>query len=172
MPYSAKAVANYFLTLAETDGKKLSPMKVQKLVYLAHGWHLGLTGKPLLDEQVQAWSFGPVIRSLYDEFREFGPDDINRKAVEIDCVVGPDPLDVQFKIYQPAIDDNTTEDNTFTRRLLDRVWKVYGNYSAVQLANMTHESDSPWDEVSRRYGGSIPKYTTIPQDSIREFFKV
>jgi uncharacterized phage-associated protein len=55
MPFDSKAVANEFLKLAEQDGVKLSPMKLLKLVYFAHGWHLALKGEPLLNERVEAW---------------------------------------------------------------------------------------------------------------------
>src|SRR5947209_3400405 len=112
MPYDAKAIANYFLDLAEAEAKSLTPMKLQKLVYYAHGWHLALTGRPLLDEEIQAWSFGPVIRSLYNEFREFGAEPITRRA----CLVEPaaDRGSLIEKIREPSIDDCAQEDNKFT----------------------------------------------------------
>ena len=37
MSYPAKAVANYFIEIANCEGKQLSPMKIQKLAYFAHG---------------------------------------------------------------------------------------------------------------------------------------
>lgn len=58
---SAKAVANHFLELAWSDGTTLNPMQIQKLVYIAHGWHLAITEKPLIHESVEAWTYGPVI---------------------------------------------------------------------------------------------------------------
>ena len=63
-PYSAKAVANYFLARAKESGETLSPMKLQKLIYFAHGWHLAVFDAPLLDEEVQAWDYGPASNRL------------------------------------------------------------------------------------------------------------
>src|SRR5258708_10309168 len=60
-PYPAEAVANYFLEKSWEEGKSVDPLKIQKLVYFANGWHLGLYGSPLIDEEVRAWTYGPVI---------------------------------------------------------------------------------------------------------------
>jgi uncharacterized phage-associated protein len=62
MPYPAAAIANEFIKVAKRNGVLLTPMKLQKLVYFAHGWYLALLGKPLINEPVEAWKFGPVIQ--------------------------------------------------------------------------------------------------------------
>ncbi len=82
--YSPKSIANYFIDLAKVSGDKLTPMKLQKLVYYAMGWFAGYTGKPLVDEAVEAWQYGPVFSSLYHEFKQFGSGPIDGKATEYD----------------------------------------------------------------------------------------
>ena len=171
MFYDAKAIANYFIDKAREEGKPLSQMKLQKLVYYAHGWALGLTGQPLLNEQIQAWSFGPVIRSLYDEFREYGSGEIKRKAVEMRINPGRSPLEDIFQEFEPSIADYPAAGPDNVRQLLDQIWKVYGGLTAFQLSNMTHAPDTPWDLVSKLYQGSIPKYTTIPAEWIKDHFR-
>ena len=79
-PLPAKAVANYFLDKAKNAHRPLTPMKLQKLVYIAHGWHLALFDASLIRERVQAWRWGPVIEDLYHEFKEFAKQPITRKA--------------------------------------------------------------------------------------------
>src|SRR3977135_2921517 len=91
MSFDAKAVANFFLDLAKAEGQPLTPMKLQKLVYYPHGWRLGIVGKALLNEQIEAWEFGPVIPSLYHEFKEFGDQPITRKARKIKLLGGKRP---------------------------------------------------------------------------------
>ncbi|MGZ3389845.1 MAG: Panacea domain-containing protein, partial [Isosphaeraceae bacterium] len=77
MPYDARAIANYFLERARREGKALDQMKIQKLVYFANGWHIAIKGEPLIDEQVEAWRYGPVIQSLRDALREYGDQAID-----------------------------------------------------------------------------------------------
>jgi uncharacterized phage-associated protein len=72
MPHEVKIVANDFLDLARRDGEILDPMKIQKLVYLAHGWHLALHGPALIKQQVEAWPYGPVIRTCMMNSRNIG----------------------------------------------------------------------------------------------------
>lgn len=83
-PFPAKEIANYFLGIADNNGKPISPMKLLKLVYYAHGWHLALSGNPLIKENVEAWRFGPVVRCLYDEFKIWGNGPIRKRATSVD----------------------------------------------------------------------------------------
>lgn len=74
MGYTAKAVANHLLDFGLTRKNEIPPLKMQKLVYISHGWHLALSdGKPLVsDEYVEAWPYGPVFPSVYHEFKHYG----------------------------------------------------------------------------------------------------
>lgn len=76
--YSVTTVANAILELAWRQGESVSPLKLQKLIYLAHGLHLALYGKPLINATVEAWKYGPVVAPLYYELREYGSSLIKR----------------------------------------------------------------------------------------------
>src|SRR4051794_9267350 len=84
LAYSAKSIANFFIGLAAAKGEKLSPMKLQKLLYYACGWYAGYTGQPLIDEAIEAWDYGPVIPSIYHEFKRFGSGSITARATDWD----------------------------------------------------------------------------------------
>lgn len=169
MAYSSKAVANHLLDLAEQEGQPLTPMKLQKLVYFAHGWHLAVADAPLVHEQIEAWKWGPVIWSLYTAFKEFGNQPISGRARRFSVKEGP-----EFGIDQttPSIDEEASDAETAkrTKAILKRVWDVYKGFSAIQLSKMTHESGSPWDKVFQAYSGDPPRGTDIPENSIREHF--
>src|SRR3569833_3739547 len=110
MAYDAKAVANYILDIADERGVAVSPMKLLKLVYFSHGWHLAVTGKPLLNEQVEAWKFGPVVSELYHEFKAFGNSPINGRASDIDAA---------FNIETPSLPDDA--DGSTAKQLITKV---------------------------------------------------
>lgn len=135
-PYSPVAVANWFIRRAEEDGQRLDPMKLIKLVYLAHGWHLATTGEPLINETVEAWQYGPVVPTLYHTFKSYGRHPIQGVALEVQDFDFSAPL-------IPSTDFATIE-------LLERVWTIYGHFSGVQLSQLTHRSGSPWHEAWNR----------------------
>lgn len=159
MVYEAKAVANYFLDLAQGSSKTLNPMKIQKLVYFSHGWHLSVNDSPLIDEPVQAWTYGPVIPSLYHEFKRYGSGPITTPATSVEMIG-----DRTFKWHfvTPSVGDEETMD------LLAMVWESYGNLSAVQLSNLTHQPDSPWHKVYSENPGQ--KGLVIPDGLIKAYF--
>ena len=59
--YDSRTVANEFLKLADKDNDTLTPMQLLKLVFIAHGWCLGLLGRHLIKDSIEAWQYGPVI---------------------------------------------------------------------------------------------------------------
>jgi uncharacterized phage-associated protein len=158
MPFSAASVANEFLRLAHRDNKPITPLKMQKLVYFAHGWYLALTGLPLLSEPIQAWEFGPVIPTIYKEFKELGSSEIHYPA----------SVYVQGKGYLPALLENegTAAEVSKARQVIERVWDQYGHFTAAQLTTLTHNENSPWSRVPNKEEPG----TVIPNDMIREYF--
>lgn len=163
MPLSAKAVANYFLELAEkASDHSLSPMKLQKLVYFAHGWNLALSGgTPLILEDIEAWPYGPVIPALYHEFKHFGNGEITSLATELEWT----------SAFEMSVSTPTVPADSEACDLLNKVWEVYRRYTPIQLSNATHEPNTPWDKINRKYNGDIPRKTVIPIGLIQEYFE-
>ena len=142
--YSAKAVGNYFLAKYGNSG--ISPLKLQKLVYVAHGWHLALRNEPLVDDEYpEAWPFGPVFPSLYHAHKHRGRMPIMHLANDVD---------LNLQASTPEIPQSDTE----TIKFLDRIWEVYGGYTALQLSSLCHQSGSPWEQVKE----DSPKIRNAP----------
>jgi uncharacterized phage-associated protein len=157
MVHSPKAIANYFLELAKASGEAITPMKLQKLVYYAHGWYAGFTGNPLINEPVEAWQYGPVISSLYHEFKKYGSSHITSKATELD------PACFDF------VEVPTPQDESI-KKFLGNVWNSYGKYTGIKLSEMTHAPGSPWAKTWENSGGL--KGADIPLTLIKEHFEV
>lgn len=153
MLYSPKAIANYLLALAQAAGQAVSPMKLQKLVYYAHGWYAGYTGKPLIDEPVEAWQYGPVIPSLYHEFKRFGAGSISGKATDV----------TGCELYEvPPPDDPEI------RKFLENIWTSYGQFTGLRLSEMTHAPDGPWAKTWKAASGM--RGVDIPFEVIADHF--
>jgi len=141
---SPKRVADYFLYLSNRDRKALTPMQLLKLVYIAHGWHLGLYGRPLVNEPVEAWKYGPVISSLYHVYKKYGSLPVEDGPME-----KPDGFD-------------RDEEST-----IEQVWKGYGGRTGVSLSSLTHEPGTPWSTTVVQSGiGSV-----ISNDLIEDYYR-
>lgn len=132
--YDSAEVANFFLRKAQKEDVPISMLKIVKLCYVAHGFYLGLTGKPLIREKIQAWQYGPVIPSLYHEFKSFGRTAIDRFA----SVFSLPELSVTF----PKISKKDVEN----RAILNKVWESYKDCSGESFINITHAEGTPWKE--------------------------
>lgn len=149
--YSPITIANYFIQKSIATGIELTPMKLVKLVYIAHGWYLGLTkGKGLINEAVIAWDYGPVIESLYHSFKRYGRSQITAQE---NIILGSN---------EGAPIDSSTQ--TF----LDKIWQVYGGYSGLQLSALTHENNTPWHIIYQQNRG---KNTIIPNNLIQQHYE-
>jgi uncharacterized phage-associated protein len=155
--HSPLAIANEFIKRAFVEGRKLTPMQLQKLVYLAHGWNLAVTGEPLIEGRFEAWDWGPVNRPLYEALRKFGADPVDRLLHR-----GEDlPLFGEDNDGPVAIEELVGQE----RDVINRTWKVYGKYPAFQLSALTHEAGTPWAMVYQKKGNR-----EVSNSAIQEYF--
>lgn len=162
MGYSAKAVANAFLDIAKANERRLSPLKLQKLVYIAHGWNLAINGDSLVeDEFAEAWQYGPVFPSLYHEFKEFGKSPVGRKACEFEVA-----NDFDFNVIEPSIPSKDEQ----AWELMNRVWDIYGKYSGLTLSDVTHQDNTPWHRIWNESGGR--RNADIPNEAIKQHYEL
>lgn len=158
---TALSIANHFIETSPSHGcNDLTPMKLQKLVYFAHGWHLGIVGEPLFNEGVQAWQYGPVVYSVYREFKHLGGNPIKEPAVEV-FFDG-----TELHTFSPNIGDDEQ-----TKSLIDRMWELYGKYTPSQLSTMTHAAGTPWQQVASKFPDDLPRGLTIPNELLKQYFE-
>jgi len=150
------AVANYFLSLARRDNIEVSHMKLQKLLYYAHGWYLALKEEPLLDDPIQAVRYGVWIMSVYSFFINYGNNSISSLLMP----------DLFYELYPeyPEIK------SPFAKNLVEKVWDIYKPFSAIVLASMSTMSGSPWD-TTRKFCDKNKRMIEMSDEIIMHHFK-
>ncbi len=164
MVYPAQAVANFFIKESLGDGTNdLNIMKLIKAVFIAHGFYLALKDKPLINEFVQAWKYGPVIDSIYHEFKGLGSKPIQFLAA---FEVGEDADGNVF----PQSYYQILEQDIETIEFLKEIWKMCKGHSGIELSNWTHKEGSPWKQIwdSKDRVKINPQ---IPDELIKAYFK-
>lgn len=129
--YTAEIIAKWLLKYNEfvrnienEDTDQISNLKLQKLLYYCQGAFLALKDEKLFEDDILAWTHGPVIEKIYQEYKKFGSNGIT----EI-----PD--------YEVFIDDETDE-------ILRNTYNTFARYSAWGLRNLTH-NETPWKETKK-----------------------
>lgn len=137
---SARQIADYILASSHPEmGDLISNLKLQKLLYYAQGAYLALKDKPLFDEDIYNWDYGPVVPEVYQQFKQHGNNAIDK------------PNDFDFGAF--------SEDEI---EVIDEVLKVFGQFSAWKLRDMTHQ-EKPWASTKRN--------DVIPKPLIQTYFK-
>lgn len=136
--------ANVFIEIANNEKEgSITNLKLNKLLYYAQGWSLARTGKPLFDEDILAWQYGPIVGSVYHRFSVCGSDPI----ASCDDTAGKGKL---------------SEDEI---QLLIDVYRRYGCFSASALVEMTHRNGTPWQQA---YTGK--HNAVIDRQRIKDYF--
>lgn len=152
---NAIAIANYFVKKSINTGIQLTPMKLVKLVYIAHGWYLGLTnGQPLIDEPIEAWKYGPVVKSVYDAFKKYGSQQVEGPA-RLHNGIGNGII--------PNVEGEIAE-------FLDVIWDMYKGYTGVELSALTHQDNTPWQDAWYKEGGRLKLNAKISNEIITKHY--
>jgi len=147
--YDPIEVAWKVLFEAKAQGKSLSNLQLQKLVYISHGYLLGWQNRALINKTIEAWTYGPVISPIYQEFKEY--------------------KDNKIYIYQmfPTALDQDSEATECIRSVLG----MYGNMDAMDLVNITHQPNTPWHEIWHNQNGSQYYGAPISNELIRNHYR-
>lgn len=153
---SAIDISRYIINKCHDLDISISNLKLQKLLYFSQGFSLALLNKPLFEEDIEPWDFGPVVPEVYREYKMYGANDIPRIKSYCDFDFDSDT----FLCLVDFDEDIFSEDQ---KLIMDSVVKQFGKYSANALVTITHEQ-SPWIN-------SYEKKKIIPKNVISDFFK-
>ena len=159
----ARAVANYLIEKARRRGLSLTPMQIIKLAYIAHGWNLAVNDGPLFHDPVEAWRYGPVVPSLYQAFKSYGCEPIERPAYDERY----EPL-IRLKFMETrGLQPISHPFNDAERDIMDVVLESYGHWNGPTLSALTHQAGTPWSET---YDAKC-RNSLIDQTLIKKHFK-
>ncbi len=137
---SAKDVARFFIKKGSDEDDDITNLKLQKLLYYAQGFHLALFGKPLFEEDIEAWTHGPVVPEVYHKDKKY--------------VKNPLPVEGVDDVMKNLTDDQIG--------FLYEIWSVFGQYSPWKLRDMTHQ-EKPWMDHEK-------DASVISKDELKDYF--
>lgn len=130
--------------------EEVTPLMLQKLLYLIQGESYSVNGKPMFAEDCQAWVHGPVYPEVYEMFRDFKYNPID---------------DARFAIFEGA-DDKLSECD---RQIIDLALDVFGEYGGKVLEKITHQQ-TPWKLARKGYADDIRSNEIITKESIKNYY--
>jgi uncharacterized phage-associated protein len=109
--------------MANMCGDLITNLKLQKLLYYAQAFYMvENNGEPLFSDDIEAWKYGPVVRTVYDK----------------------------YKIFEYSFIITEVEDLSFLNdkleRFLGEFLSDFMDYSAYCLAVMIRR-DAPWKDA-------------------------
>lgn len=134
---NAIQVAKYIVYLRNFDRKRshyysLSNLKMQKILYYCQGYYYQLYDKPLFEDDIEAWSYGPTVPTVYAHFSTHGQNDIREEEGK------------EFCLSQQEME------------VIKTVWEQLAKYDAFKLVNATH-AETPWKEAYEKGERNISK---------------
>ncbi len=142
--YSPSHIANYFLAVAEGDKIKMTTLKLMKHVYFAYGIYLYLTNENLFDENIEAWRHGPVVPSIYHEFKNFGLYNPIKKGTYATYLDPNDADPVPRKAIVEIYDINKDKG---VNHAVCGSWFYFKDKNGDDLEELTHREGTAWSNL-------------------------
>lgn len=156
--HDARELADYILLKAAENGHYLTPLQVNKMCYLTHGFVLRATGRGAFHNNVEAWQYGPVIPEVYDAFQHYG-----RSPIRTLWGTGQR---ICMGSVKKSMKKLAKEMNNNVKDIADKVVDGYADVGGGRLIGMTHEEGTPWSQARKRF-----RTTVIPTEVIRAYYE-
>lgn len=155
--YCAADVAACIVNMAISNGKPVSNLQLQKILYFAQRDYIrSHNGNVLFPDSFEAWQYGPVVPSVYRSYSIFGGSPIFKAAEYRDFNIFVGKREPIEKVDGIELDS------------VAETYRKWGFLPAWQLVESTHKPGGAWDSVYNRDGKSGSGYKdVIPVDAIR-----
>ncbi len=155
-PLNPLELTHYILKNYNSQKYKITPLKIQKLVYYVKVWGLVSEENPV-NAVFQKWAHGPVNSDLYLAFKEF-----KKQPISIDS-------DLQYSLTDSQ------------KKTVDFILECYIDFDAISLSSMSHQ-EKPWivttnnseisDQIIAEYYKTQSYAKNFPVDENKKFYPV
>lgn len=139
--YSALDIARYVIDYSWDKRKTVSNLRVQKVLYFIQAEFLVSKDRVCFNDEIQAWSLGPVVPTVYHEYKIFGNTPIPSRGTQ--------------EHYYPIDEED--------KRIIEDIVDQCNEHTTATLVNITHEQ-TPWKEAV------YTNDKIITPSSIKKFF--
>ena len=144
--------SDFLITYFTELGAPISHLKLQKLLYYVQAWHLVHTDDCLFEDVPEAWTNGPVYRTVYDKYKVFKDGELTPS--------GEDNFTKKIDKF------NLTE---VQQAVINSVLHSYGKMSPLRLVHKTH-SENPWMDARGDLSAFALCETQISLDVIKNYY--
>ena len=128
--------------------KEIDSLSLQKLLYFANGLSNKFLGKHLIEDESEAWKYGPVYKDIYECFSYYGYKKLD--------------YDELLKNSSMNLTDNE-------KKYLDSIIKNFGLYGGGVLREMSHLTD-PWINTRNGLNPDESSSRIISLDDMDSYF--
>ncbi len=133
--YGAADVAACIINLACDMEKPVSNLQLQKLLFFSQCSYLQHTnGIPLFSDQIVAWQYGPVVKSVYRTYSVHGASSITKPIKPIDSFANG-----THREFVPLIGD--------ALKIVKKTVEKWIDLPAWSLVRETHKDGGAWHYV-------------------------
>ena len=139
--YTILDIADYIIQSSNEKHIGMSNLKLQAVLYFLQAEFLVRKNEVCFKEKIEAWSFGPVVRSIYEKYIGFGGGSI---------------ILVKKKDFEIKKED---------KKIIDNILEDLDEYSASALSKIIRNQD-PWIKAYKK-----EEKSEITLEELRNFFK-
>ncbi len=147
---TASRLADYILSISRHDGRIVTNLKLQKLLYYCQAWYLAIANEALFDDSIEAWVHGPVVPSVFGRFKHYRWNPITDVFDDVRLAGGTNERSVEAHVKE--------------------VLEAYGRLSGPQLEVLTHQ-ETPWREARIGLAKDQASNNIISLDAMKTYYR-
>ena len=141
MRYQAKNIARYIIKHEQDGERRINAVRLQKLLFFVQVKFIIETNAPCFYDNIEAWSCGAVVTSVYNQYAAFAGFDITERQ------------DVNV-----TIDEKTSE-------RIDDILDFCARYPTYQLSEII-KNQTPYKRAMNNYFSNV-----ITVNSIKQYYE-